>query len=148
MKNITIKDCFQQLYAEAVNSVYDYLQKENYTDYYCDLHHNIFNTENYCGDFEITDTNDVFLGIEISITHQIENFGEICNVGGLEYLCTKQGLINYLWYMAGEEVITLLFEISQTFNEQWNEEATLENNKKICKDLKKEMQKSYIKNYL
>lgn len=76
MTNSTIKNCFQQLYAEAVNNVYDYLQEENYTGYYCDLYNNIFNTENYCGDFEITNTDDIFLGIEISINHQLKTLGK------------------------------------------------------------------------
>lgn len=148
MTDYTIKERFPQLYAEAVEAVYNWLNYEGYEDYYGDLHDYIFNMGGYDGDYGIETADDVFVGIEMAVNYQIREFGEICNVGGLDNLCTESGLIDYLWYMAGGEVVDLLFTISPTFEDNWDNEATPENNEKICKDLEKEMAEPYIKNYL
>lgn len=148
MTDYTIEERFPQLYAEAVEAVYNWLKYEDYEDYYCDLHNFIFNMGFYEGVYEIATIDDVFAGIEMAINYQMEQFGKICSVGGLNNLCTESGLTEYLWYMAGGEVIDLLFAISPTFEDNWSDEATPENNEKICKDLEKEMAEPYIKDYL
>ena len=38
MTDYTIKERFPQLYAEAVEAVYNWLKYEDYEDCYCDLH--------------------------------------------------------------------------------------------------------------
>ena len=108
--------------------------KNNYIGYYCDLHHEVFNTDYYIiGTHEAKEAleeYDVFEAIERVQTYEKENFGEVYTD-----LSDQEKLINMLFYIIGEEVLWEMLEHSETLNENWDNLADEEINAKILEEL-------------
>ena len=108
--------------------------KNNYTGYYCDLHHEVFNTSYYIvGTHKAKEAlfdYDVFKAIEKIQTYEKENFGELYTD-----LSDPEKLINMLFYIIGEEVLWEMLDNSKTLSENWNNPGDEETNAKILEEL-------------
>lgn len=108
--------------------------KNNYTGYYCDLHHEVFNTSYYIvGTHKAREAlfdYDVFKAIEKVQTYEKENFGELYTD-----LSDPEKLINMLFYIIGDEVLWEMLDNSETLRENWGNQADEETNAKILEEL-------------
>jgi len=106
--------------------------KDGYSGHYCDLHHEVFNTDYYIiGTYEAKEAlreYDVFKAIEKVQTYEKNNFGEIYTD-----LSNPEKLINMLYYIIGEEVLYEIMDGIEAFNENWNNKADEETNAEILK---------------
>ena len=120
-----------QMYNDAKEAIKEKL-KDGYSDYYCDLHNEIFNTDYYIiGTFQAKEALQiygVFDAIEKVQEYEKDNFGEV-NTD----LSDPEKLVNMLYYIIGEEVISELFEDVSEWEENWNNQATTEVNKVLLK---------------
>ena len=109
--------------------------KNGYSGYYCDLHHEVFNTDYYIiGTYEAKKALEeygVFDAIEKVQTYEKENFGEIYTD-----LSDPEKLINMLYYIIGEEVLFEMMDGIEVWNNNWNNRATDEINAAILKEVK------------
>lgn len=123
----------EEMKCEAIESIIEALECD-YSDYYCDLHNEVFNTDYYIiGTYEAKEAlkeYDVFEAIELVQTYEKNNFGEIYTD-----LSNPEKLINMVWYVVGEEIISEMYEIEE-FEENWNNEADEETNKRIVEAMK------------
>ena len=108
--------------------------KNNYAGYYCDLHHEVFNTDYYIiGTYrakEALKEYDVFEAIDKVLTYEKDAFGELYTD-----LSNPEKLINALYYIIGEEVLQEMVDESETLNENWDNFADEETNAKILEEL-------------
>lgn len=118
---------------EAIEDIIDTLEN-NYDGYYCDLHNEVFNTDYYIiGTYQAKqclNEYDVYEAIEKVTEYEKDNFGEVYTD-----ISNPEKLVNMLYYLIGEEVISEMYEIEE-FNDNWNDYATEENNEIIVKALK------------
>lgn len=128
---MSLKDKFMR--EEARERIINCL-KNHYTGYYCDLHHEIFNSGYYIvGVYEAKKAlmeYDVFDAIEKVLTYEKDNFGEVYTD-----LSDPEKLVNVLFYIIGEEVLWDMLDESKTLSENWDNVATDEMNAKILKEL-------------
>ncbi len=108
--------------------------KDGYTGYYCDLHHEVFNTDYYIiGTHEakkaLTEYG-VWDAIEKVQTYEQDNFGEVYTD-----MSDPEKLINMLYYIIGEEVLYEMMDGIEAWDENWNNQATDETNAEILKAL-------------
>lgn len=119
---------------EAIKAIIEALE-DGYSGYYCDLHNEVFNTDYYIiGTYDakkVLREYDVFDAIELVQEYEKFNFGEVTTD-----LSDPEKLINMVWYIIGDEVIGEMNAI-EAFNDNWNEEATEENNAKIVEEMRK-----------
>ena len=124
----------QAMREEAREAIIETL-KDGYDGYYCDLHHEVFNTDYYIiGTHEAKEAlreYDVFKAIEKVQTYEEENFGEVYTD-----LSDPEKLINMLYYIIGEEVLYEMMEGVKVWNDNWNNIATDETNTAILKEVK------------
>ena len=108
--------------------------KNGYSDYYCDLHHEVFNTSYYIvGTWKAKEAlmeYDVWEAIEKVQTREKEIFGEV-----FTDLSDPIKVVNMVFYIIGEEVIWEMLDKSKTWNENWNSLADEETNSKILEEL-------------
>ena len=108
--------------------------KNRYTGYYCDLHHEVFNTDYYIiGTYQAKEALEeygVFDAIEKVQTYEKDNFGEVYTD-----LSDPEKLINMLYFIIGEEVLWEMLDDSETFNRYWDYRADEETNTKILEEL-------------
>lgn len=118
---------------EAIDAIIECLEN-GYTGYYCDLHNEVFNTDYYIiGTYEAKYAlyeYDVFEAIEKVQEYEKFNFGEVYTD-----LSNPEKLVNMLYYIIGEEVISDMNEI-EAFSDNWNNYADDETNAIIIKALK------------
>ena len=123
----------QAMREEAREAIIETL-KDGYDGYYCDLHHEVFNTDYYIiGTHEAKEAlreYDVFKAIEKVQTYEEENFGEVYTD-----LSDPEKLINMLYYIIGEEVLYEMMEGVKVWNDNWNNVATEETNAAILKEV-------------
>lgn len=117
---------------EAIEAIINTL--EDYDGYYCDLHNEVFNTDYYIiGTHrakEVLREYDVFEAIELVQNYEKDNFGEIYTD-----LSNPEKLINMVYYVVGEEIISEMYEIEE-FNDNWNDTADGETNKIIIEKMR------------
>lgn len=117
---------------EAVEKLIDTL--EYFSGYYCDLHNEVFNTDYYIiGTYEAKQALaafGVFEAIEKVMDYEKFNFGEVYTD-----ISNPEKLVNMLFYIIGEEVISDLNELEE-FNDNWNNSADEETNNIIIDFLK------------
>ena len=110
--------------------------KEGYSGYYCDLHHEVFNTDYYIiGTYEAKkalEEYDVWEAIEKVQTYERDNFGEVYTD-----LSNPEKLINMLYYIIGEEVLFEMMEGIEEWDNNWNNKATEETNAAILKAIRR-----------
>lgn len=108
--------------------------KNGYTGYYCDLHHEVFNTNYYIvGTHKAKEAlleYDVWDAIKKVQAYEKDNFGEVYTD-----LSDPEKVVNILFYIIGEEVIQEMLDDSKTWNENWNSLADEETNAKILEEL-------------
>ena len=117
---------------EALEDIKEVL--ESYNGYYCDLHNEVFNTNYYIvGTYEAEQALEqygTFEAIRKIQEYENDNFGEV-----LTDLSDPEKIANMLYYIIGNEAIQDLYEYSETFLENENNCATVENSDKIIKDI-------------
>ena len=124
----------KEMRKEAREAIIEAL-RDGYDGYYCDLHHEVFNTDYYIiGTHEAKEAlkeYDVWEAIEKVQTYEKENFGKVYTD-----LSDPEKLINMLYYIIGEEVLYEMMDGVEAFNENWNNVADEETNAAILKEVK------------
>ena len=122
---------------EAIADIIETLEN-GYSGYYCDLHNEVFNTSYYIiGTYEAKNAlkeYDVFDAIEKVQEYEKWNFGEIYTD-----LSNPEKLINILYYIIGEEVISDMSDIEE-FEDNWNNFSDDEINAIIVKKMKEKFE--------
>lgn len=117
---------------EAIADIIETLEG-GYSDYYCDLHNEVFNTDYYIiGTWqakEALNEYDVFDAIETVRDYEESNFGEVYTD-----VANPETLVNMLYYIIGEEVIGEMCDI-EAFDDNWNAYADEETNAAIVSEL-------------
>ena len=118
---------------EAKAAIIEVLE-DGYTGYYCDLHHEVFNTSYYIiGTYEAKKALEeygVFEAIEKIQEYENFNFGEIYTD-----LSDPEKLVNMLYYIIGEEVLYEIMDGIEAWENNYNNLATDEINAEIIKAL-------------
>lgn len=129
-----MKHTYENMKEQAVEAIIEALE-DGFNDYYCDLHNEVFNTDYYIiGTYEAKKALrefDVFDAIELVQNYENNVFGEVCTE-----LSNPEKLINMVYYIIGEEVISEMYQI-EAFNDNWNNVADEETNAKILEAMKK-----------
>ena len=124
----------KEMRKEAREAIIEAL-RDGYDGYYCDLHHEVFNTDYYIiGTHEAKEAlkeYDVWEAIEKVQTYEEENFGEVYTD-----LSDPEKLVNMLYYIIGEEVLYEMMNGIEAWDENWNNIATDETNAEILKEVK------------
>ena len=122
---------------EALEDIKETL--ESYNGYYCDLHSEVFNTDYYIiGTYEAEKALEqygTFEAIRKIQEYENDNFGEV-----LTDLSDPEKIANMLYYIVGNEAIQDLYEYSETFLENENSCATVEDNDQIIQDINELLQ--------
>ena len=117
---------------EAIEAIIETLEG-GYDGYYCDLHNEVFNTDYYIiGTWqakEALNEYDVFDAIETVREYEESNFGEVYTD-----VTNPESLVNMLYYIIGEEVISDMCDIA-AFANNWNNAADEETNVAIISEL-------------
>lgn len=117
---------------DAIEAIIETLEG-GYSDYYCDLHNEVFNTDYYIiGTWqakEALNEYDVFDAIETVREYEESNFGEVYTD-----VTNPEALVNMLYYIIGEEVIGDMYDIA-AFANNWNNDADEETNAAIVSEL-------------
>lgn len=120
----------EEMKQEAIESIIEVLEN-GYSGYYCDLHNEVFNTDWYIIGTEMAKDAlreyDVFEAIELVQEYEKFNFGEVYTD-----LSNPEKLINMVYYIIGEEVISEMNEIEE-FSDNWNDLTDDEINEKVLK---------------
>ena len=110
--------------------------KDGYTGYYCDLHHEVFNTDYYIiGTYQAKQAlaeYGVWDAIEKVQTYEKDNFNEVYTD-----LSNPEKLVNMLFYIIGEEVLLEMMDGIEAWNENWNNQADEETNTEILKAIER-----------
>ena len=118
---------------EAKNAIIEALE-DGYAGYYCDLHQEVFNTDYYIiGTYEAIEAlkeYGVFEALEKVQRYEEDNFGKVYTD-----LSDPEKLVNMLYYIIGEEVLFEMVSCSETWRENWNNQADRETNAKILEEL-------------
>lgn len=121
-----------EMRAEAMEAIIDAL-RDRYSGYYCDLHDAVFNSDYYIiGTHEAKEAlreYDVFDAIELVQEYEKFNFGEVYTD-----LSNPEKLINMIWYIIGDEIISEMSEIN-AFSENWDDIADEETNMAIIEGM-------------
>lgn len=124
----------EEMKQEAIEAIIEALEN-GYNGYYCDLHNEVFNTDYYIiGNYQAKEAlreYDVFEAIELVQTYEKEQFGEVYTD-----LSKPENLINMVYYIIGDEVISEMNNSIWVFADNWNNRADKENNAFIVEDLK------------
>ena len=119
----------QKMREEAREAIIEAL-KDGYSGYYCDLHDEVFYTDDYIiGTYkakEALNEYGVFEAIEKVQAYEKDNFGEIYTD-----LSDPEKLINMLYYIIGEEVLFEMMDGIKAWNDNWNNKADEETNAAI-----------------
>jgi hypothetical protein len=108
--------------------------EDGYSGYYCDLHNEVFNTDYYIiGTYQAKEALEeygVFDAIEKVQTYEKDNFGEVYTD-----LSNPEKLVNMLYYIIGDEVLSEMMDGIEAWNDNWNNQATDETNAEILKSI-------------
>ena len=121
----------EEMRREAIADIIETLES-GYSDYYCDLHNEVFNTDYYIiGTWQAKEAlNEYgFDAIETVQDYEESNFGEVYTD-----ISNPEKLVNMLYYIIGEEVISEMCDI-EAFDDNWNAYADEETNAAIVSEL-------------
>ncbi len=108
--------------------------KDGFNGYYCDLHHEVFNTSYYIvGAHKAKEAlleYDVWEAIDKVQTYEKDMFGEV-----FTDVSDPEKLVNLLFYVIGEEVLCEMLDDSESWNENWDNRADKKTNAKILEEL-------------
>jgi hypothetical protein len=123
----------QEMREEAREAIIETL-RDGYGGYYCDLHHEVFNTDYYIvGTYKAKKALEeygVWNAIEKVQTYEKDNFGKI-----FTDLSDPEKVVNMLYYIIGEEVLYEMMNESKTLEENWDYLASVETNAEILGEL-------------
>jgi ferritin-like metal-binding protein YciE len=118
---------------EAREAIVETLEN-GYTGYYCDILHEIFNTDYYiigtAQAEEVLKEFGVFEAIRKVQAYEKDNYGEIYTDLG-----NPEAVVNMLYYIIGEEVLYEMMEGVDEFHDNWNNLADEETNEKILEKI-------------
>ena len=121
----------QEMRQEARERIIECL-KDGFDGYYCDLHHEVFNTDYYIvGTYQAKQAlkeYDVWDAIEKVQTYEKDNFGEVPTD-----LSDPEKLVNMLFYIIGEEVLFEMMDGVEVWEKNWDNLADEETNAAILK---------------
>jgi len=124
----------QEMREEARGAIIEALES-GYSGYYCDLHNEVFNTDYYIiGTYrakEALNEYGVFEALNKVQTYEKDNFGEVYTD-----LSDPEKLINMLYYIIGEEVLSEMMDGITAWEDNWNNQADEETNAEILKAVK------------
>ena len=124
----------QEMREEARGAIIEALES-GYSGYYCDLHNEVFNTDYYIiGTYrakEALNEYGVFEALNKVRTYEKDNFGEVYTD-----LSDPEKLINMLYYIIGEEVLSEMMDGITAWEDNWNNQADEETNAEILKAVK------------
>ncbi len=124
----------QEMREEARGAIIEALEN-GYSGHYCDLHNEVFNTDYYIiGTYrakEALNEYDVFEALNKVQTYEKDNFGEVYTD-----LSDPEKLINMLYYIIGEEVLSEMMDGITAWEDNWNNQADEETNAEILKAVK------------
>lgn len=126
---------------EAREAIIECLE-DGYTDCYCDLHNEVFNTSWY-RNLEPTSVHakneaatllgkGVYEAIGRIYRYEEDNFGEV-----FTDFSNPARIINMLYYLIGEEVLYNDSEVNDILSEKWDDEADEETNKMLVEKIRK-----------
>ena len=123
-----------EMKAEAIEAIIEALE-DCYSGYYCDLHNEVFNTDYYIIGTEMAKDAlreyDVFEAVKLVQEYEKFNFGEVYTD-----ISNPEKLINMVYYIIGDEVISEMFTIEE-FEDNWNNLSDDETNARIVEVMKK-----------
>ena len=123
----------EEMKKEAIEAIIDALE-DGFDGYYCDLHNEVFNTDYYIiGTYEAKEAlkeYDVFEAIELILRYEKDSFGAVYTD-----VSNPEKLINMVWYVIGEEVISEIYDIAEV-EENWNNKADEDTNAIIVEKMK------------
>jgi len=123
----------QEMREEARAAIIEAL-RDGYDGYYCDLHHEVFNTGYYIiGTWKAKkalEEYDVWEAIDKVQTYEKEIFGEV-----ITDLFDPEKLVNMLFYIIGEEVLFEMMDGIEAWEENWSNRADEETNARILEEL-------------
>lgn len=123
----------EEMKQEAIKDIMERL--ENYNGYYCDLHNDVFNTDYYIiGRYQAEkelEAYGVFEAIGLVQRYEMEQFGEV-NTD----LSEPEKVIDMVYYIIGDDVICEMVEAIPEFDDNWDNVADDETNKKIVERMK------------
>lgn len=123
----------QSMREEARADIIESLQY-GFSGYYCDLHHEVFNTDYYIvGTYKAKQALEeygVFDAIKKVQEYEKDNFGEVTT-----NLSDPEKLINMLYYIIGEEVLFEMMDGIAAWNDNWNNQADEETNAAILEEI-------------
>ena len=124
----------QEMREDARAAIIDALEN-GYTGYYCDLHHEVFNSDYYIiGVYRAKEALrefDVWDAIEKVQTYEEENFGQIYTD-----LADPEKLVNMLYYIIGEEVLYEMMDGVEAWEKNWDNLADEKTNAAILDAIK------------
>ena len=124
----------KEMREQAREAIIEVLE-DGFSGYYCDLHHEVFNTNYYtiwtCQAKKELEEFGLWDAIEKVQTYEKENFGNVYTD-----LSDPIKLINMLYYIIGEEVLNELMDGVEVWNANWNNRADDEINAEILKEVK------------
>ena len=121
----------KEMREEARAAIIEALQ-DGFSGYYCDLHHEVFNTDYYIvGTYQAKQAlmaYDVWDALEKVQRYEKDNFGEVYTD-----LSDPEKTANMLYYIIGEEVLYEMMDGIDVWHENWNNLADEETNAAILK---------------
>ena len=126
----TNRELENELMHDAIEALVNCLE-DGYTGYYCDLHHEVFNTGYYVSSSDeameiFENVDNVFWAIGKVWEYEKDSFGEIyCDFADAMHV------MNMLYYIIGEEAMyTIPFE--DIVDDYWNEDSIEEINNELA----------------
>ena len=122
---------------DAIENIIDVLA-DGYSEYYCDLHNEVFNTDYYI------DSNtkakemlgdDVYYAIGRIYDYEKDNFGEVYTD-----LSEPMKIVNMLYYIIGEDVMYECGLFNELLMDNWDNLADEKTNQKMIDALEKELE--------
>lgn len=134
-----MNELYMEMEKDALIDIIDMLEKNGYTGWYTDLHHEVFNTEYYVEDNETAKEilgNNVYDAIGRIYEYEKNNFGEIYT----DFSDPKK-IVNMLYYIIGEELMWSMGIFEEPFMDDWNIEADAKTNERIIARCREELEK-------
>ena len=123
----------------AFKALYECLDN-GYSEYYCDIHSEVFNSDDYLSYYydnnsalNVLEQYGIFTAIKEIVDYEKDMFGEVYH-SDVSFYTDPWNVMGLLWYLKGEEVISEMYKID-AFNDNWDDEATPELNEEIMQGM-------------
>lgn len=123
-----------KIYRDAIEALVETLE-DGYNGYYCDLHNRVYNEDYYVVYYndarDVLNEYNTFDAIERVVEWEKWNLGEV----DINDIISPVELVNMLYYVVGEEVISEMHNIP-AFNDNWDNISDKETNMAIVSALR------------